>query len=121
MSVHYSTYSRPACLQWALLQSQWIHTESNLHNHVRETHPYFLLCSVLIDDRQRLVEEWEIAGGAFIHHTAAVTPLHIPRKRGTLMDDDCSQIQTQEADKAPTQVTAESPMTEHASKESSLA
>jgi len=41
---------------------------------------------VLIDDRESLQEEWERAGGIFIHHTDTKSTLEKLQRRGILLD-----------------------------------
>ena len=42
--------------------------------------------SVLIDDREKLRQDWEAAGGIFIWHTSTQSTLEQLRKKGILKD-----------------------------------
>jgi hypothetical protein len=48
------------------------------------THVVFEMCSVLIDDREKLKDDWEKAGGTFILHTSARSTLDALGRLGIL-------------------------------------
>lgn len=46
--------------------------------------------SILIDDRQDLQEQWEAAGGIFVHHTSTKSTLEILKEKGVFACSDDS-------------------------------